>query len=351
MIPLPLHGRGAAHNPGNRFTPIHTETPEWTDPDDPSPSTLFFRDDTKSIFSTNDSPDLPFRYSFNPYRGCEHGCVYCYARPTHEYLSFSCGLDFETKIMVKEDAPELLRKEMTKPKWLPQFVAVSGVTDCYQPVERRLQITRKCLEVFADFRNPVGIVTKNALVARDIDLLSRLAKHDGTIVFLSVTTLDRTLASKLEPRASAPDARLRAIEQLAQAGIPVGVMVAPIIPGLNDHEAPKILKAAAEAGARFASYVVLRLPYQVKELFVTWLAQHYPEKKSKVLQRILELRGGKLNQSEFGLRMKGEGVWADLFKQQFQLHRQRVGMDAYAATLDPSHFRVPGREGLFEDLE
>jgi DNA repair photolyase len=336
-------GRGAADNPANRFIPIYRERePDYDPSEDPAPATQFYRDASRTALASNDSPDIPFTYSLNPYRGCEHGCAYCYARPTHEYLSFSAGLDFETKIMVKEDAPGLLRKELSKPTWRPQSISLSGVTDPYQPVERRLRITRRCLEVLAEFRNPVGIVTKSALVARDIDLLGELASHHAAAVFLSVTTLDPELQRALEPRAVAPHARLRTVEQLARAGIPVGVMVAPIIPGLTDHEAPAILRAAADAGARTAAYVMLRLPFAVKTLFEDWLGRHYPERKEKVLGRIREARGGKLNESRFGNRMRAEGEWADMFDTLFRTTKRRVGMTDGLPPLSAAAFRRPG---------
>lgn len=274
----------------------------------------------------------------------------CYARPGHEFLGLSAGLDFESQIFVKEDAPELLRKELLSSKWVPQTVSMSGVTDPYQPVERRLQLTRRCLDVFAEFRNPVGIVTKSALVARDRDLLGELAKYDAAHVFLSVTTLDPELARNLEPRAAAPAARLRTIRELTEAGIPVGVLVAPIIPGLNDHEAPMILQAAADAGARCAGYVTLRLPFAVNDLFAAWLEQHYPNKKERVLGRLREIRGGRLNDSTFGRRMRGEGNWADLFSTMFKLHRKRVGMADDLPDLSAAHFTTgrPRQGKLFE---
>ena len=253
--PKPIRGRGAAENPSNRFEQIAYERDdEWNEPDDPAPKTQFFRDTSASIITYNESPDVGFDASINPYRGCEHGCIYCYARPYHEYLGFSAGLDFETKIVVKEDAPELLRRELLSSKWKPQVLAMSGVTDPYQPVERRLQITRKCLEVLVEFRNPVAIITKNLLVTRDIDLLADLAHDNAAAVFLSVTTLDAELARIMEPRTAQPAARLQAIEKLTKAGVPTGVLVAPVIPGLTDHELPAIIKAAAEAGARFAGF-------------------------------------------------------------------------------------------------
>src|SRR5437764_10647289 len=269
-----IRGRGASWSPANRFERLHVDL---TDPDvvdvgceieeTPRRLTQYFRDGTRTIITRNTSPDVGFETSLNPYRGCEHGCIYCYARPTHEYFGFSAGLDFETKIFVKEDAPQLLREELYSPKWQPSTISISGVTDCYQPIERQLQITRKCLEVLAQFRNPVGIVTKNHLVTRDIDLLAQLASHGAAVVMLSVTTLDADLARKMEPRTSSPKRRLAAIEALAQANIPVGVMLAPIIPGLTDHEMHSILKAAADAGAKFAGYVPVRLPFAVKEIF------------------------------------------------------------------------------------
>jgi len=335
----PIRGRGSSSNPPNRFIPLYREAiPGWTEEEDPAPRTRFFRDEARSALTKNDSPDIPFDYSLNVYRGCEHGCSYCYARPGHEYLGLSAGLDFESQIFVKEDAPELLRQDLLSPKWVPQTVSMSGVTDCYQPIERRLQLTRRCLQVFAEFRNPVGIVTKNALVTRDIDVLRELAMFNAVAVYLSITTLDAELARNLEPRAATPQARLRAIRELAEAGIPVGVMVAPIIPGLTDHEAPSILKAAYEAGARSAGYVMLRLPFAVKDLFLAWLDQHYPHRKERVLNRLRELRDGKLNDPRFGSRMRGEGPWADLFSKMFKLHKRRLGYGEGRAGLSADHF-------------
>lgn len=245
-----IKSRGANYNPPNRFEPIeYVRDPEWSE-EDPAPTTQFFKDTSRSLITYNDSPDVGFNASINPYRGCEHGCIYCYARPFHEYLGLSAGLDFETKIFVKEDAPALLRRELSSPKWKPQVIAMSGVTDPYQPIERRLRLTRRCLEVLVDFRNPVAIVTKNFLVTRDIDLLQRLAEYQAVCVFISVTTLKADLSRILEPRTSQPDRRLAAVEQLARAGIQTGVLVAPVIPGLTDHEMPAILQACAEAGGR-----------------------------------------------------------------------------------------------------
>jgi DNA repair photolyase len=265
----------------------------------------------------------------------------CYARPTHEYLGLSAGLDFETKILVKEDAPELLRRELSSPRWQPRVLAVSGVTDAYQPIERQLKLTRRCLEVLAEFRNPAVVITKNHLVTRDADVLAELARHEAAAVFLSVTTLDRELARVLEPRASQPEGRLAAIRELSAAGIPTGVLVAPVIPGLTDHEMPSILQAAAEAGARFAGYVLLRLPHGVSDLFQQWLARHYPDKVTKVLGRIRELRDGRLSDSRFGSRLRGQGVLADLIKDMFTLAAKQAGVHGRSPELSTAHFRRP----------
>jgi DNA repair photolyase len=332
--------RGAAGNPANRFEKIHLEPDaDWNPEEEPLPTTQFLRDHSATIIARNDSPDIGFEASVNPYRGCEHGCIYCYARPTHEFLGFSAGLDFETRIMVKERAPELLRDELASPKWKPQVIAMSGVTDCYQPVERRLKLTRRCLEVLADFRNPVGIVTKNHLVTRDVDVLSELARHKAVAVFVSVTTLDTDLRKIMEPRTSPPASRLAAIEALARAGIPVGVMVAPVIPGLTDHEMPAIISAAVKAGARFAGHVVLRLPYAVAPLFEDWLGRHFPDRKDKVLNRIRSIRGGKLNDPQFGSRMTGEGIFADQIHQMFNVACRKAGIEGNHLELSTAHFR------------
>jgi DNA repair photolyase len=265
----------------------------------------------------------------------------CYARPTHEFLGFSAGLDFETRILVKEDAPELLRRELSAPRWVPQVVALSGVTDPYQPIERRLRLTRRCLEVLADFRNPVVIITKHHRVTRDIDVLRELACFDAAAVFASVTTLDPELARVMEPRASTPARRLAAIRELAAAGIPAGVMVAPVIPALTDHELPGIVAAAAEAGARYAGFTLLRLPYGVKEIFERWLSEHYPDRRLKVMNRIREIRGGRLNDSRFGSRMRGEGVFAEQVAAMFALASRRAGILGRGPDLSTASFRVP----------
>ncbi len=338
-----VRGRGAGGNPANRFESIRLErADDWNPDEDPQPKTQFLRDLSQTIISYNDSPDIPFNASLNAYRGCEHGCSYCYARNTHEYLGFSAGLDFESKIMVKENAPELLRRELSSPKWQPQILAMSGVTDCYQPVERRLQLTRKCLAVLAEFRNPVGIITKNFLVTRDLDLLRELAAHQAVMVHLSINSLDRELARKLEPRASPPNQRLAAVAALAAAGVPVGVLVAPVIPALNDHEIPAVLAAAKAAGAGWAGTVIMRLPLRVAPVFEQWLEQNVPGKKEKVLGRIRAVRGGKLNDPRFGSRMSGEGIFAEQISQMFQVARRKAGLAEGGPELSTAAFRRPG---------
>jgi DNA repair photolyase len=337
-----IHGRGAAANPKNRFEAVE-RVPEPIDAaegEQPLPMTQFLPDASKTIVSTNTSPDVGFDASINPYRGCEHGCAYCYARPTHEYLGFSAGLDFETKIMVKRDAPELLRRELSKRSWVPRLIAMSGVTDCYQPIERKLRLTRGCLEVLAEFRNPVVIVTKNALVTRDSDVLGDLARHRAAAVVISMTTLDPDLCGDLEPRTSRPAKRLATIAALAKAGIPVGVNVAPVIPGLNDSEIPKIVQAAADAGATFAGLVPLRLPFAVAPLFESWLERHRPGMKEKVLHRIRDLRGGALNDPNFGSRMAGQGPFADQIHALFSLACKRSGLTGWP-DLSTAAFRRP----------
>jgi DNA repair photolyase len=345
--PPPLRGRGSAANPKNRFETFERVPEPQEDGDESSsPQTQFFPDHSKSLIAYNDSPDVGFDASINPYRGCEHGCVYCYARPSHEYLGFSSGLDFETKIMVKEDAPELLRKELSSRAWKPQLIALSGNTDCYQPAEKKMQLTRRCLEVLLDFRNPVVIITKNHLVTRDVDILSQLARFDCVGVTISVTTLDHRLSSLLEPRASRPARRLAAIEALADAGVPVGYLQAPMIPGLTDAEAPAIAAAAAQAGASFSGYVALRLPFAVKNLFEQWLDQHYPEKKQKILNRLREIRGGKLNDPNFKTRMRGEGVYAEEMAKLFRLARKKSGITERWPKLTTEHFRRPEKDQM-----
>lgn len=338
-----VHGRGTSLNPVNRFDQIiieaDLESDEAQDPSEKRIATQYFRDVSKTIITTNDSPDVPFEASINIYRGCEHGCIYCFARPTHEYFGLSLGLDFETKIFVKEDAPTLLRKELAKKNWQPKVLTMSAVTDCYQPVERKFQITRRCLEVLEDFRNPVAIITKNQLVARDIDIFKKMNDYHGIFVNVSLTTLDMNLWRRMEPRTSNPSLRLKAISQLSEAGIPVGVLVAPIIPGLTDHEIPALLKEAVKAGAQSAGYVVLRLPYAVKELFEDWLIKHFPDRKDKILNRIRALRGGKLYDSKFGERMSGTGIFADQIHDLFVMGCRKAKMPDRRSHLSTAAFR------------
>ncbi len=318
---------------------------------EPAPRTEVIPDPSRTAITFNRSPDIPFDASLNPYRGCEHGCAYCYARPTHEYLGYSAGLDFETKILVKEHAPELLRRELSALRWKPQVVALSGVTDAYQPLERRLRLTRRCIEVFEEFRNPITIITKSALVARDIDLFRKLAEHEAISVMLSVTTLNSDLQRVLEPRASSALERLRAIEKLSAAGIPTGVMVAPILPGLTEFEMPAILESAASAGAGWAGHTVLRLPHGLRELFDDWLRIHRPMRRNKVLNRLESLRGGRLNDPRFGSRMRGEGQFARQIADLFRLWSRKQGLDGAAPTLSTTKFRRPGGTQLALGLE
>ena len=338
------HSRGATGNPANRFEALHVEL----DPSDPVAGeerppvrTQYLRDATKTIIAKNNSPDVCFERSVNPYRGCEHGCAYCFARPTHEYLGFSAGLDFESRIMVKEDAPQLLEAELSSPKWKPQIVVMSGVTDCYQPIERKLRITRSCLEVFAKFRNPTSILTKNRLVTRDIDVMKELAAHNAIAVNISITSLDRDLQKILEPRTSPPQARLDAVAQLREAGIPIGVMVAPIIPGVNDHEVPAILAACGKAGAQSAAYVVLRLPWSVAPIFERWVDEHFPDRKEKILGRVRHMRGGQNYDSRWGIRQTGEGIFAQQIEAMFQVAKRRAGIGNGRGELSTAAFRRP----------
>ena len=338
----PIKGRGASSNPTNRFERISYDRDiDWNPEEEISPRTQILRDTSQTIIVYNNSPDVGFDAGINVYRGCEHGCAYCFARPTHEYLGFSAGLDFETKIMVKEDAPELLRKELMSPRWKPQPLGMSGVTDCYQPLERRMRLTRRCLEVLAEFRNPVCVITKNFLVTRDVDLLAELARHEAVVVNISITTLDSSLTPKLEPRAALPKARLEAIRILSEAGVPAGVLAAPMIPGLNDHELVNIIGEAVQAGATFAGYVPLRLPFGVKDLFENWLEQHFPDRKENVLNRIRALRGGKLNDGNFGSRMRGEGIFAEQMNQMFHVACRKAGLKEERPRLTAENFRRP----------
>lgn len=332
-VPPVPRGRGAGRNPPNRFVPISVEwDPDWLESErlrgSPTPEvpTRYFEDHSRTVLTRNDSPDVKFDFSLNPYRGCEHGCTYCYARPTHEYLGYSAGLDFESVIMVKRDAPELLAKELAARRWRPQVVGLSGNTDCYQPIEKKFRLTRRCLEVFAAFGNPVEVVTKGALVLRDLDVLAELARRGLARVTISVTTLDAELARKMEPRAAAPAKRLEAIERLAAAGVPTRVNVAPIVPGLTDHEFPAILGEAAARGAEAANYIMLRLPLGVETLFVEWLHAALPARAEKVIHAIREVRGGGMSDSRFGVRMKGEGVRAEAIARMFAIHCNKLGL-------------------------
>jgi DNA repair photolyase len=345
--------RGTKANPGNRFEARRVEADaEFLEAvhrageELPAVPTQLIADPSRSVLSRNESPDVPFDASLNPYRGCEHGCIYCYARPTHEYLGYSAGLDFETKILFKPEAARLLRKLFVSPRWQPEVIAIGGVTDPYQPAEQRLQITRECLEVFAEFRNPLTIVTKSGLVVRDVDLLGDLARDRAAQVFVSITSLDRDLQRRMEPRASPPEHRLEAVRRLRAAGVPVGVLLAPVIPGLNDHEIPAIVERAAAAGAGVVRYVMLRLPHGLAQLFEDWLSAHYPERKQKVLHRIQGVRGGRISDPRFGHRMRGEGVYAAQIGQMISLACRRAGIGGDWPALSTVAFRRPGSSQL-----
>ena len=307
--------------------------------------TIVTEEIAKSIISRNKSPDLPFNVSLNPYRGCEHGCVYCFARPTHAYLGLSPGLDFESRIFAKVNAPELLRKELAKPSYSAETITVGINTDAYQPCERELQITRRVLQVLDECRHPAALITKSSLIERDVDILAAMASRRQVIAAVTIATLDPALACKLEPRAATPTRRLRVIRTLADAGIPVSVSIAPIIPFINEPELESIVAAAAEAGARRAGYTVLRLPWEVNPLFQQWLLTHFPERANRVMNRIREMRGGKDNDSDFATRMRGEGVWADLIRQRFDKAVQRSAMHQHGwfDMLDASQFVPPAR--------
>ncbi|MGL4460710.1 MAG: PA0069 family radical SAM protein [Planctomycetia bacterium] len=340
--------RGANVRPANRFNRLRYSDDEsqssgFEGPADQLPilKTDVYEDDSHSIIAQNDSPDLGFRYSINPYRGCEHACTYCYARPFHEYLGFDAGLDFETKLMAKPNAAELLRDELARPGWRCEPIMMSGVTDCYQPIERRLKLTRQCLEVLAEAGQPVGIATKSDLIVRDLDLLSRLAADRLVHVAVSITTLDAKLQRSMEPRAASPKKRLATIEALAAAGVPTSVLVAPVIPGLTDHEIPAILRAASEAGARSSGYVLLRLPGSVRTVFFNWLSRAYPGRLGRVESRLRAMRNGDLYQSEFGRRMTGSGPLADQVKQIFGLFAKRFNVAGTLPSFDCTKFRPP----------
>ncbi|MEX2629688.1 MAG: PA0069 family radical SAM protein [Tistlia sp.] len=341
-------GRGAVSNQAGRFEPLSHESVDdgWTAEEEllaaSRVETQVLPDSSRTILAKNDSPDVPFERSINPYRGCEHGCIYCFARPTHAWLGLSAGLDFETRIFAKHDAPELLRQELAKRSYEPTTLAIGAVTDPYQPAERELKITRRIIEVLAEAQHPFAIVTKSAGVLRDLDLLGPLGKAGLAKVCLSVTTLDRNLARILEPRAATPSRRLEAIRGLAAAGVPVAVLASPLIPAINDMELERILAAAREAGATSASYIMVRLPLEIAPLFEEWLEAHYPERKAKVLSLIRQSRGGRLYDSAWGKRMRGEGAHAEALARRFRLAARRLGFDERRWILDTSRFRRPG---------
>ncbi len=341
VVPDAAHGwimqrrtRGAVSNPDSRFDAEQSQL-DVQQLDEVSGTELAERrintetlaDSSRSILSRTDSPDIGMNWSLNPYRGCEHGCIYCYARPTHEYLGFSAGIDFETRIMVKHEAPQLLRHALQSPKWQPDIISIAGNTDCYQPLEKRLELTRSCLQVLLQHRNPAAIITKSALVLRDLELLQAMQQQHLIAVMISITTLDANLARRLEPRAALPQQRLNALKQLSQAGIPTGVMVAPIIPGLTDEEMPNILRQAAAAGARSAGWICLRLPHGLKQLFLDWLQFHYPEKTNRIVTALRQFHGGKLYQAQFGTRMRGEGKRAQMLAQWFKAECSRLKLN------------------------
>jgi len=342
----PVKGRGAAASPEGRFESL-TRTREddgWFPPEDAGrPRTTLGVDRARRVLSRNNSPDVGFGRSINPYKGCEHGCAYCFARPTHSYLGLSPGMDFETKLFHKPDAPEQLARELAAPGYRPEPVALGINTDAYQPVERSTRLARRILEVLAEHRHPVTIVTKSALVERDLDILAPMARQGLASVAFSITSLDHDLSRRLEPRATAPARRVEAVRRLSAEGVPVSVLVAPVIPALNDMELEKILECSREAGAKHAGYVVLRLPYELAELFPAWLEAHYPEHKDKVLSILTELHGGKLYDSRFGTRMRGQGPWAELIARRFTVASRRLGYSRKWAPLRTDLFRVPGR--------
>jgi len=341
-------GRGAVTNPTGRYERYrYEEVPE--DEERGKVETIVTPDSTRTILARNDSPDVPFDVSINPYRGCEHGCVYCFARPTHAYLGLSPGLDFETRIFSKPKAAELLREELSKKSYVCQAIALGANTDPYQPVERDLGITRSILEVLSEHEHPVSIVTKSQLVLRDRDILAPMATKNLASVFVSITTLDPELARKMEPRASTPEKRLETLRGLSEEGIPCGVLASPMIPALNDSELERILKEASLAGAETAGYVLLRLPLELKDLFSEWLEAHYPTKAKHVEALVRETRGGELYQAEFGTRMRGTGAYAELLEKRFRAARNRYGLDRPRPPLDTSRFRRPSRPGRSGD--
>jgi len=352
MPPSPLKGRGAPANPPARFVATRTAPVDdgWTpEPTPESIATEVRPERSRSVISRNDSPDIPFEQSINPYRGCEHGCVFCYARPTHAYLDLSPGLDFETRLFYKPDAAALLRAELARPGYRCRHIMLGANTDPYQPIERRLGVTRAVLEVLAETRHPVSITTRSALILRDLELLRAMAADGLLSVFVSITTFDDELKRRLEPRSAASGARLHVLRELSAAGVPVGVMAAPMIPAVNDAELETILTRAAEAGARRAGYVLLRLPLEVKDLFRQWLDAHLPERAAHVMALVQSTRGGRDNDARFGQRMGGTGAWAQLLHDRFRLACRRLGLDSGRAThLDHTLFRPPADGGQLQ---
>ena len=346
--------RGARSFAAGRFETLAREPFDdgWTpeERDERPLETTVTEERARSIISRNDSPDIGFSQSINPYRGCEHGCIYCYARPSHAYLELSPGLDFETKLFAKTNAAELLRAELSKPGYVPSPIAIGANTDCYQPIERKFRITRQIVEILAECEHPFTMVTKSALVERDLDLLAPMAKKNLVKVFVSIGSLDRALARKLEPRAASPQRRMDVLRNLAQAGVPCGVMVAALIPGLNDKTLEEVLEAASAAGAAEAAYVIMRLPNELKELFKEWLAAHYPERAGHVISIVRQMRGGRDNDPRFGSRMTGTGIFAELIEKRFDIACRRFGLNGHGAgrkppSLDCSRFRPPSAAG------
>jgi DNA repair photolyase len=348
-LPDPLKGRGTPWAIEHRYTTRHHESFDdgWGTLDQAvheeqlPPATQIIEERVKSILASNDSPDVHFDLSINPYRGCEHGCVYCFARPTHSYLNMSPGLDFETKIIAKVNAAEKLREALASPGYQPLMLNLGSATDAYQPVERKLGITRKVVEVLAECRHPFSVVTKSSGIERDLDIVAPMAAQRLVAVYVSITSLDPALARILEPRAAAPHRRLRTVETLAKAGVPVGVSASPIIPFINEPELERILEAARDAGATSAFSIVLRLPWEVNPIFQQWLQAHFPDRAARVMSRIREMRGGKDYDSRFGARMKGEGVWARLLHQRFTKAAARLGFNRTRVELDLAQFRPP----------
>lgn len=340
-------GRGAQLNPHNHFqkdsyVKKHTEgIDDWEESD---PKTSFIFGESRSIVNKVDSPDVGMAYSLNPYQGCEHGCTYCYARNAHEYWGFSAGLDFERKIIVKKDAPELFKKFLHRKGWDASVISLSGNTDCYQPAERKFRLTRQLLEIALEYKQPIGIITKNALILRDLDILSELAKHKLISVYVSINSLNEDLRLKMEPRTTTAKQRLKIIEQLSSAGIPVGVMVAPTVPGLSDHEIPQILKTIAQCGAISAGYTVVRLNGAIGPIFKDWLIKNYPDRFEKVWHMIQSCHGGQVNDSRFGERMRGGGNIADMIRDTFRLHCRLNKLNTTVVELDATQFRIPGSQ-------